>query len=190
MRKHFISMLFATALSAFLLSGCGDTTPAQDSAVENELGVYPSPEIEESTPTPTEPVAETDPPVESVTVTPEPTEAPMPTAEPVTASYGRDMLYVSQFELVDGVLTVTFISDDGEPVETISYPVSDTCSWECDGLDGMGTVFLYTTTYEELKADVDSWYNIYVSGEYYESPGLLGIEVEDSVIVKVYSLYS
>lgn len=186
MRKNFINMLFITALSVYLLAGCGNTVPTQDTAVEDELGV--SPEIEEATPAPTEPVVKTDPPVESAT--PEPTEEPVPTAEPVTASYREAMLYVSQFELTDGVLTVTFISDDGEPVETLSYPVSDTCSWECDGLEGMGTVFLYTTTYEELKADVDSWYNIYVNDEYYESPGLLGIEIEDSVVVRVYSLYS
>lgn len=189
MREYFMSMFFAIAMSVFLLSGCANVTvPTQDSSIEGDLGVSPSPEIKEVSPAPTEPVTKEEPLVdESVDpATPdptvEPTEEPVPTAEPVTVSYDETMLYVSEFELVDGVLTVTFISDDGEPVGTISYPVSDDCLWETEYVDGM----IVPSTYEDIKTEQEIWYTIYVNDDYYESPIELGIDVVNSVIVRVY----
>lgn len=113
--------------------------------------------------------------------------------EPVSADYYTYMLYVSQFELLDGILTVSV--DAGQlrdnilgvtAPDTISFPVSDSCIWERDSTAGFVERLV---TYEEVRKDAEEWRNIYVSGDYYESPGGLGVEVKDSVIVRVYTMY-
>lgn len=113
-----------------------------------------------------------------------------------TTTYKAYAPEVAEFELKDGILTLTTqdpsnggsidseeVWHNVDPLFSISYPVAEDCTWEY-GHDEGGFVLDEYGSFETMKEDV-----IADKDEIY-SPFSLYIEVIDNVVVRVYSIQS
>lgn len=99
--------------------------------------------------------------------------------------------YVTKFELADGILTVEAEESENGYLSaiSISYPISDDCSWE----DCVFGEYNKELSYEELKSEIEeqrNWHLRYLNGEIEEDvndPYSLYIEIKDGEIVRVYN---
>lgn len=99
--------------------------------------------------------------------------------------------YVTKFELVDGVLTVEAEESENGYLSaiSISYPISDDCSWE----DCVFGEYNKELSYEELKSEIEeqrNWHLRYLNGEIEEDvndPYSLYIEIKDGEVIRVYN---
>lgn len=113
-----------------------------------------------------------------------------------TTTYKAYAPEVAEFELKDGILTLTTqdpsnggsidseeVWHNVDPLFSISYPVAEDCTWEY-GHDEGGFVLDEYGSFETMKEDV-----IADKDEIY-SPFSLYIEVIDDIVVRVYSIQS
>ena len=73
----------------------------------------------------------------------------------------------------------------------INCPVAENCAWEKTSI-GMEVPGVYGTwTYEELKECIDATRDAYIENNYeYDSPGTLVVEMEDNLIIRIYTVSS
>lgn len=119
--------------------------------------------------------------------------------EKINNIYETYCFRIAKFELEDGMLTVV---DDGAPGSgwdeenafSFSLPVSEDCLWQ-KAYYGNGIVVMDEPYgYEEAAKDIVEWrgnYKAALEDEEYgiESPVGLHIEVVDSVVARVYTIW-
>lgn len=101
-------------------------------------------------------------------------------------TFSELLSHITRFELENGVLAVETDYD-----KMIKYPVAENCAWEKTSI-GMEVPGVYGTwTYEELKECIDATRDAYIENNYeFDSPGTLVVEMEDNLIVRIYTVSS
>lgn len=114
-----------------------------------------------------------------------------------TVTYKAHAPEVAEFELKDGILTLTTqdpsnggsidseeVWHNVDPLFSISYPVAEDCTWEYGHDNGGEFVVDEYGSFETMKE------NVVADKECMDSPFSLYVEVIDDVVVKVYSIQS